>query len=88
MRCELSPSHGPAASLGDRLDSFLSWLLLYVRLLTEEDAAWYGEELLLGPSPAGRPKISRVNSLNFWPCPEAKVGLEVSTGGSSPCFAG
>ncbi|ESU40514.1 Hypothetical protein GSB_151940 [Giardia duodenalis] len=45
--------------------------------------------VLLGPSPAGRPKISRVNSLNFWPCPEAKVGLEVSIGGSSsPCFAG
>ena len=43
--------------------------------------------MLLGPSPAGRPKISRVNSLNFWPCPEAKVGLEVSIGGSSsPCF--
>ncbi|ESU42163.1 Variant-specific surface protein, partial [Giardia duodenalis] len=39
------------------------------------------------PSPAGRPKISRVNSLNFWPCPEAKVGLEESIGGSSsPCF--
>ncbi|ESU43965.1 Variant-specific surface protein, partial [Giardia duodenalis] len=32
--------------------------------------------VLLGPSPAGRPKISRVNSLNFWPCPEAKVGLD------------
>ncbi|KWX11112.1 Gastric mucin [Giardia duodenalis assemblage B] len=32
--------------------------------------------VLLGPSPAGRPEISRVNSLNFWPCPEAKVGLE------------
>ncbi|ESU43044.1 Hypothetical protein GSB_153963 [Giardia duodenalis] len=34
-----------------------------------------------GPQPAGRPKISRVNSLSHGR-PEAKAGLEVSTGSS------
>ena len=44
--------------------------------------------VLLGPSPAGRPKISRVNSPTFQPCPEKadrrnRAGTIIHTAASS-----
>ena len=77
--------HAPATAARPRVPSTTPTLqsdcAAYVPIRARTSAA--------PPRPAcGGPEAQR-GSLSFWPCPEAKVGLEVSTGGSSaPCFAG